>query len=174
MTATPNASLTLVAYATRHGSTASVARAVANRLRRRGLEVDIAPAADIDSVASYGAVVIGGALYVGRWHRDARRFLRRHRSALAQVPLAVFGMGPVKQGQEDLDGAHEQLERALLHVPEVTPVDVAVFGGVIDPSTLHFPLSRMPAYDGRDWNAIDAWADTLVERFALRAPATVR
>jgi hypothetical protein len=36
---------------------------------------------------------LGGALYMGRLHREARRFLRTHREALATRPLAVFAMG---------------------------------------------------------------------------------
>lgn len=33
-------------------------------------------------------------------HRDAHRFLRRHRRELAAVPVAVFGMGP-REGTEE-------------------------------------------------------------------------
>lgn len=43
---------------------------------------------------------------------------------------------------------------------------MAVFGGVVEPSKLHFPLNRMPASDARDWSVIEAWA---VEVGALEA-----
>src|SRR5207248_7073318 len=43
--------------------------------------------------------------------------------------------------------------------PEVEPRSVAVFGGVVDPAKLRFPLSRLPASEARDWDAIDEWAD---------------
>jgi hypothetical protein len=42
---------------------------------------------------------------------------------------------------------------------ELHPVSTAIFGGVIDPDELHFPMSRMPASDLRDWEGIRAWAE---------------
>jgi hypothetical protein len=57
---------------------------------------------------------------------------------------------------EEHDAAESsgQLVKALEAVPEVDPAAVAVFGGVIDPETLRFPFSRLPASDARDWSAI--------------------
>ncbi len=46
-------------------------------------------------MADYDAVVIGGAIYGGRWHRDARRFVRRHRDALGRRPVWMFSSGPL-------------------------------------------------------------------------------
>jgi hypothetical protein len=50
---------------------------------------------------------------------------------------------------------------ALAKIPEVEPRSVTVFGGVVDPAKLRFPLSRLPASDARDWDAIDDWAGGL-------------
>lgn len=61
----------LVAYGSKHGSTQEVAEAVAERLRAGGREVDLRRAADVDDLTPYGGVVLGGSLYVGRWHEDA-------------------------------------------------------------------------------------------------------
>jgi menaquinone-dependent protoporphyrinogen oxidase len=157
----------LVAYATKRGSTAEVAEAIAATLREDGHAVDVLPAALVYEVGTYGTVVLGGALYMGRWHRDAVRFLARHRHALATVPLAIFAMGPRTLAEDDLAGARAQLDRALARFPDVEPSTVAIFGGVIDPAKLHFPFSRIAASDARDWDAIDAWADD----FAHAAPS---
>ena len=59
----------LVAYATKRESTHEVADAVAATLRELDHGVEVRPAAEVTSLSSYGAVVIGGALYMGRWHR---------------------------------------------------------------------------------------------------------
>ncbi len=161
----------LVAFATKHGSTLEVARDVAATLRRHGFTVDVRPAVDVPELDGYDAVVLGGALYIGRLHRDARRFLKRHRTALADLPLAVFAMGPRTLEEADVAGSRSQLDQALAAVPELEPVSVAIFGGVVDPATLSFPLNRMPAVDARDWDAIHGWAEQLATLFRTRVHA---
>jgi menaquinone-dependent protoporphyrinogen oxidase len=153
----------MIAYATKHGSTREVAEAVAERLRIHGLDVELRAAPDVRELDDYDAVVLGGALYMGRWHDEARGFLKRHRMKLAGMPVAVFGMGPRTMSDTDVKGSRKQLERALARVPEVEPVTKAIFGGVVAPAKLSFPLNRMPASDARDWTAIESWADELAE-----------
>lgn len=161
----------LVAYATKHESTHEVAEAVAARLRETGLDTEVRAAGDVESVAPYGGVVLGGALYAGRWHRDARHFLNRHRDDLSGVPVAVFAMGPLTLEDKDVAGSRAQLDRALAKERWLEPVAVAIFGGVVDPATLRFPFTHMAASDARDWEAIRAWADTVAGAFAARTAA---
>lgn len=161
----------LVVYATKRESTHEVADALASRMRRLGHEVDVRPAAEVGTLRPYGAVIVGGALYMGRWHRDARYFLRRHRDELAHLPIAVFALGPLKLEPGDVDGSRAQLERALAKERELHPVAVTIFGGVVDPAKLRFPLNRMQASDARDWEAIRSWADEIAARFELLVAA---
>jgi menaquinone-dependent protoporphyrinogen oxidase len=161
----------LVAYATKHGSTREVAEAVAETLRHRGLAVDVMPAADVSHLRRYDGVVLGGALYMGRLHKDARRFLKRHEDGLAVRSLAVFAMGPRTLHDADVASSRAQLDHALAAMPRLAPVSVAIFGGVVAPEALGFPFNRMPAADARDWAAIEAWAAEVAERFA-RTPAS--
>jgi menaquinone-dependent protoporphyrinogen oxidase len=159
----------LVAYGSKHGSTQEVAEAIARRLRQSGLEVELRCAADIGDLTPYDGVVLGGALYFGRWHQDAARFLIRHRHQLAAQPPAVFALGPKTADTQGLAESRAQLDKALAKVPEVEPRSIAVFGGVVDPRKLRFPLKRMPASDARDWDAIDEWADKVVTTIEPRA-----
>jgi menaquinone-dependent protoporphyrinogen oxidase len=153
----------LVAYASKKGSTAEVATFVGKRLRERGLVADVRRAAEVEDVAFYDGVVLGGSLYFGRWHDDARAFLNRFRTALADRPLAAFALGPKTASPQDLADSGAQLDRALA---DARPTTLAVFGGVIDPAKLRFPFNRMPASDARDWTAIAVWADEVASLVA--------
>lgn len=145
----------LVAYATRHESTAEVAGAIAGCIEASGHDVDVAPAHGVlDPLDGYSFVVLGGPLRSGRWHHDAHWFLWHHRAALAHVPVAVFGMGPRTDTPKAWLRSRVQLDRALARHRWLTPVSVAVFGGVDPPN-------RRSQRDLRDWDAIASWALTL-------------
>ena len=141
----------LVSYASKRGSTRDVAEAVATALREQGREVEVEPAAGVKAIGGFDGVVLGGALYRGRWHRGARRLLRRRRRDLSTVPVAVFAMGPRRNEEVAFERSRRQLERALAKAPEIEPITTAVFGGV--------DLQR--GIDLRDWDAIHAWADSV-------------
>jgi menaquinone-dependent protoporphyrinogen oxidase len=151
----------LVGYATKAGSTREVAEVVARTLREHGLEADVRPVGEIGTLAPYAGVVLGAAIYMGRVHKDARRFLRTHRAELADLPLAVFAMGPHTLAADDVAASRAQLDHALASFPELRLATVAIFGGVVDPGKLRFPFNRMPATDARDWTAIRSWADAV-------------
>lgn len=162
----------LVAYATRYGSTQEVAEEVAETLRESGLEVDLQPARRVETVDEYRAVVLGTPLYIGRWLKEARRFLTRHQEALSERPVAVFSLGPTGEGEVEWEGVREQLDKELAGFPWLEPVSVALFGGRYDPAKLGLfhrmlaslpasPLYQMPASDVRDWERIEAWASDL-------------
>jgi len=79
----------LLVYATRHGSTQEVGDAVAEELRAAFAEVDVHEAPSAPPPAGYDAVVVGGPMIMG-WHKDARKYVKRHKDQLAAVPFAVF------------------------------------------------------------------------------------
>lgn len=164
----------LIAYATSYGSTREVAEAVAEALKEHGFDTTVLAARDVDSVEGYSAVVLGGALYFFRLHKHARRFLSRHRKALKDMPVAVFGMGPFNDTEKEFTGAREHLDRALRKHAWLKPVASEVFGGKLDPKSLRFPhnvppMKAMPASDIRDWDAIRTWADSLPQALGLEA-----
>ena len=156
----------LVAYATKHGSTHEVADTIAGELRTRGADVTTLAASDVPDVTAYDGVVVGGSIYMGRWHADARRLLERQSESLASRQLAVFAIGPLTSGPDDLASARRQLDHALDKLTAVHPVTVAVFGGVVDPAKLHFPFNHMAATDARDGDQIRSWARKVAVTFA--------
>jgi menaquinone-dependent protoporphyrinogen oxidase len=161
----------LVGYASKHGSTIEVAEAIATLLRDGGHEVDVRAAANVRELDAYSGIVLGGALYMGHWHKDAVRFLEQHGHALEAIPLAVFAIGPKTLAEVEVAASRKQLDRALATIPDLTPATVAVFGGVVDPTKLRFPFKRMAASDARDWDAIAGWGREVANLFAKDAEA---
>jgi menaquinone-dependent protoporphyrinogen oxidase len=166
----------LVAYATRSGSTREVAETIAATLREHGLDVRIQPVKEVGSLSGYHALVFGAPLIMGRWHKDARRFLSRHHEALEACTAAVFALGPVHDTEEEWRGVRDQLDKTLGRFPRFQPIAIEVFGGKFDLSLLGFPwkllprLKKIPPSDIRDWAAISAWAGNLAEKFRQEPP----
>ncbi|MEV0598584.1 flavodoxin domain-containing protein [Streptomyces sp. NPDC050315] len=109
----------LIAYA--HGTKAEFTRAIAEEiatvLREDGFDTELRPAAEVVSVGPYDAVVLGGALHANRWHRDARRFARRHAAQLRSRPVWLYSSGPSSTSANDPDappvpGADRAMNRA--------------------------------------------------------------
>jgi len=161
----------LVAYATRNGSTRDVAEHIASMLRLDGYEVVCRAADEVDDLDAVDAVILGAPIYTGRWHRDARDFVKRHRDELARGAFAVFALGPRTLDLHDMNSTREQLDRALRKLAAPTPATIAVFGGVLDPKKLHFPFNRVRSSDARDWDDIDRWAARLPGALGCGKPA---
>jgi menaquinone-dependent protoporphyrinogen oxidase len=127
-----------------------------------GPTADAICAADVDA---YDAVFLGGSLCMGRWHADARAFLRRHRAALEERALAVFALGPLTLEEGQVAGSRRHLDKTLTRL-NVHPHFVTGFGGAVEPEKLHFPFNRMPQTDARDWAEIEAWTSEVAGQFA--------
>ncbi|MFJ9898323.1 flavodoxin domain-containing protein [Streptomyces sp. NPDC091280] len=160
--------IVLVTYGTTNGSTARIAEAVADSLRKDGLTVESLPAQCVTTVSPYRAVVVGGALYGGRWHKEARRFVRRHRAALAKRPVWFFSSGPLGASVAARDlppvrGVRRAMTR--LHVREHV-----TFGGCLEEGAegrlAGMILRSGKGGDFRDFDAIEAWADRVAAALA--------
>jgi menaquinone-dependent protoporphyrinogen oxidase len=178
---TPRKRRVLVTYGSKREGTREIATAIAAVLREQGMEVDCLRAHfDVD-VERYDAVVIGGALYMGRWHRDARRFVTHHTAALRSRPVWMFSSGPLDFSASDGVISPTLAVKHLMRLAGAR--GHATFGGRLARDARGFPASAMArtmAGDYRDWNAIDAWAkdvvthlqqEPLVEHRAVREPA---
>ncbi|MEV7805635.1 flavodoxin domain-containing protein [Microbispora sp. NPDC088329] len=154
----------LVAYGSRRGSTAEIAGWIGEALRGRGIEVEVADAGSVRDVTPYDAVVLGGALYAGHWHKDARRFARRHARALSGRPVWLFSSGPLDRSAEEADiPPVPQVARAsaALHA-----VDHRTFGGRLAHDATGFIASAIAKRSGGDYRDPDrmrAWARRVAE-----------
>lgn len=150
----------LVAYGTTNGSTAQIAEAVAQVLAKEGLTAEALPAGSAGDVTRYDAVVVGGGLYAGRWHKDARRFVRRNRRALAGRPLWLFSSGPLDASASEKDIPPVPGVRRAMNRLDVR--EHVTFGGCLQEGAKG-RMARMLVRNGRggdyrDFPAIEAWA----------------
>ena len=161
----------LVTYATRTGTTAGVAKAIAKTLAEGGSQVDALPMEAVKDLSPYRAVVAGSAIQDKRWLPEAMLFLHVHQAELAQKPFAAFlvcmtmtiGNGKYR----DEVATWMKPVRKL-----VRPMSEDLFAGALD-------ISKIPSFiirqkfrlsvamgvwtegDHRDWNAIRLWAEEL-------------
>ncbi|WP_428543248.1 flavodoxin domain-containing protein [Profundibacter sp.] len=74
----------LIAYASRLGSTAEVAKTIADEIGAQTRCID-----DIESLAGYDAVIIGSAIRYDKWLPEATDFVKTHQSTLQSMPVAM-------------------------------------------------------------------------------------
>ena len=168
----------LVAYATKYGATAEIAEKIGPVLRQAGLRTDVLPADRAGDLSAYGAVVLGSAVYIGRWRKEAAKFLTANERALSGKPVWLFSSGPPGEGDpvELQDGW--RFPGSLQPVADrIQPRDIAVFHGSVDVDKLNFLEKWMlknvgtPAGDFRDWEAITAWATAIAAELQEAGPA---
>jgi len=162
----------LVAYATRNGSTAEIARAVGRELEKTGAEVTVADIKTVRSLEGYAGVVLGGPLYMGSVDGAVRTFVAKNLRRLSEIPVAAFAVGiaPKDPKPEAAGQAMDALNKAI--VP-LAPVSFVLFAGYLDLAKVNFLMRRflkmanVPTGDFRDWDAIAAWARDLPEKMHI-------
>jgi menaquinone-dependent protoporphyrinogen oxidase len=185
-----------IVYASRHGSTAGIAEAIAKVLRREAIEVVVADAARRPDPDGFDAYVVGSGVYVGSWLKEGLEFLDRHRETLAAKPVWLFSSGPLPGSSKAADttdplevalgpkegpgsGGHRRIAAAAA---AVGARDHRVFLGAYDPKDppKSFPervirllpsaSKVLPAGDFRDWVAIEEWAHEIAKDVAAKVP----
>jgi menaquinone-dependent protoporphyrinogen oxidase len=158
----------LLTVASRHGATEEIGETIAGVLRDAGLAVQTAPPDAIASLDDFDAVILGSAVYAGRWIDSARRFSERHHAELRNKPVWLFSSGPIGEPLAPLEESADGVRLAR----DLDARDHRTFAGRIDPDALGWverTITRMvkaPDGDFRDWEAIRAWADEIAGSLA--------
>lgn len=174
----------LVAYASRYGATAEIAERIADTLSEAGHDAVARPVGEAGDVATAEAVVLGSAVYLGHWRKEASTFVSAHRADLVARPVWLFSSGPlpgavVPEKVAEDKGADATPKEVPAAMTDLGARGHRVFDGKLDPARLGardrmiraLPAGRglLPEVDGRDWNAIEAWAREIAHE--LDAPA---
>ncbi len=169
----------LVTYASHCGSTSGVAESIGKVLCNGGATVDIRQVESVRDLTSYQAVVVGSAIHSSKWLPEAVEFVETNQKILSQIPVAYFltCLALYKSNDKTRRIARSYMNPVLDAVPNVKPVDIGLFAGVLDYSKLSFVVrmvmkSKMkkkgvPEGDHRDWGAIRSWAEGLRQKQLL-------
>lgn len=153
----------LIVVASRHGSTEEIANDLARTLRTSGCETDVRHADDVDTLDSYDGIIVGSAVYVGRWLGDARSFVDRHGEALRRKPVWLFSSGPLgdppRPAEEPVD-VPDLVARTAAREHRLFPGELKREGlGLGERAAVK--LVQAPYGDFRPWPEIESWAKTI-------------
>lgn len=156
----------LVAASSRHGSTDELAHAIGATIAGRGVCVEVRRLEEVESVLPYDALVLGSAVYMDRWLKEARHFVEEHREGISTRPTWLFSSGPIGGGTEFDATALVEATRARDH---------HLFGGRLVKASLGIReraiagLVHAEEGDHRDWAAVAAWATAIARTLADQA-----
>lgn len=162
----------LVAYATRAGSTAGVAKRVAEVLSRDGFAAQAMDIKDAGDTAPYDAVVLGSSVRAGKLMPEVLGFIDKNRADLTAKPLAAFVVCLTMKERNDKSRAVAGAYLNPVHM-HVTPLSEGLFAGAYDPSKLGFvertvmKMLKAPPGDFRNWDEIETWAGSLTRLFTF-------
>lgn len=160
----------LVAYATKYGATKEIAEKIGQVLRQEGLSADVQPVERVKDLSPYKTIVVGSAVFVGRWRKNAVNFLKANQKTLAERMVWLFSSGPTGEGDpvELANGWHFPV--AVQPIADfIHPRDITLFHGSVELNKLN-PLHKWminkvkaPKGDFRDWEAITSWATSIAD-----------
>ena len=176
----------LVAYASKADATKGIAEFIGERLRRRGVTVEVHDVGSTLGVEDYDAFIVGSAVYMFHWLKEAREFVSKNQSLLSKHPVWLYSSGPVGLTKTDSKG-HDMRDVSVSGPKELEelaeaakPLDHRVFFGALCSDKLGGAMGltlkimrrskavreSMPDGDYRDWEDIGAWADSIVDALA--------
>jgi menaquinone-dependent protoporphyrinogen oxidase len=166
----------LVVYASKHGSTEEIAEAIGQALREGGADVDVRPAAEVRELQGVETVIVGSAVYMGRWMKEGVDFLKRHEGTLRSIPTWLFSSGPTG-GTPETDQKIRDDGPAVEGRPGGNVARLAeririaghvTFPGRVVPEMGGIFARWVPRGDWRDFTAIRRWAAGIVNRSLAR------
>ncbi len=154
----------LIVFGSKRGGTAGLAHMIAEALGEFKVPAVVRSAAEVADLRGVDTVIVAGALYMNRWHRDARRFVRRHEDDLRRLPVWLVSSGPL-----DDSATAKQIpptSQVAKLAARIGARGHVTFGGRLAPDAEGFPASAMAKNNAGDWRDpahVRRWVVTLVD-----------
>src|SRR4030042_4569873 len=170
----------LVAYPSQYGSTGGVAEAIGKELCSKGAKADVCLMRNVKNLSSYQGVVVGSAIFRGKWMSEAINFVKANAEVMSRIPVAYFMVCLTMRQptEENRRKALSFLDPVLQTIPQVQPVDIEPFAGALHYNNLSglnkiiMQSKGSPEGDFRDWETIRAWAGGPVSAKLKVVPTT--
>ncbi|TFF86789.1 nitric oxide synthase [Candidatus Thorarchaeota archaeon] len=183
----------LVCFGSRYGSTSEISERIAEVFRSKEVEVDLVDLkkGKVSDLERYDLVVVGSGIRMGKWTKEALKFLKRNRDTLSAMKVAIFvSCMSASQPEKCTQARREYLEFISIDFPEIRPVSMSLFGGLIDASRGNFvtrPIMKAligtltesedneetpDRIDMRDWEQVRIWAESLSEQHLFQGNDT--
>src|SRR4051794_24926973 len=123
----------------------------------------VQPAGTVADLQDVEAVIVAGALYAGRWHKDARKLVKRQARRLSELPVWLVATGPLDSTADQ--GQIAPVAQVKEAAERIGARGVQTFGGRLEPDAKGFPASAMAksrAGDWRDPEHVARWVDEVV------------
>lgn len=163
----------LVAYGSKMGGTVGIADRIADTLAARGFDVTRSPASEAPALDGFDGIVVGSALYSGRWRPEAVQLLQRLVQTHAQVPLWVFHTGPL--GDEHAGEPQPFPKKVQDLTDQLTVLGAVTFPGRLPDKPqglLARLMARSHAGDWRDFGEIEGWANEVADTLQAASAST--
>jgi menaquinone-dependent protoporphyrinogen oxidase len=169
----------LVTAASKHGATLEIAGTIARVLEESGIDAEFVELDEVGDLGGYDAYVVGSAIYLGNWLKEARRFIDANAGQLARRPTWLFASGSIVGAPpvaDDPDAVRAGLVERLIEATNAR--EHKLFAGSLDVHKLGLlekaAVRGAHASEGdhRDWGEIQRWAEEIAMQ--LRAEEASR
>lgn len=174
----------VVVYASKYGSTRGIAEFITEKLKQAGMQAEAQHVGEVHNPGDYDAFVVGSAIYMMHWLKEATEFVKGNRTLLADRPVWLFSSGPLGTEIKDAQGKDLRTVTEPNEIAEfrelIKPRDHRVFFGMLDSTKLGFghrmirmlPAGRKMLAEGdfRDWSDIESWAISIAQELESTEP----
>lgn len=149
----------------KHGSTLAIADAIRDRLTSEGIDTRVTRPPETSDLAVFDVIILGSAIYVGRWMSSMKAVVNEQAAALRAKPVFLFSSGPL--GDTALKPEEIPDARAIMKL--IGAREHVVFAGKLDKADLSLAertlvkMVKAPYGDFRSWPEISAWAEHVAD-----------